>query len=107
MSSFMGNVKESVMSELWPDDNGPLWNDIKDQDWRAISVGIIKAGGAIVPRSQVRVMGSFLRLLEDEYLRANHQRATSGDFASFTHFRAQEAAVLDIMVQVQEIARGS
>jgi hypothetical protein len=103
MSSFMGNVKESVMSELWPDDNGPLWNDIRDQDWRRVSVGIIKAGGAIVPRSQVRVMGSFLRLLEDEYLRVNHLRARSGEFAAYNHFRAQEVAVLDIMIQVQEI----
>ena len=47
-----------------------------------------------------------LRLLEDEYLRANYMRATSGDFATFCHFRAQEATVLDIMIQVQEITRG-
>jgi hypothetical protein len=105
MSDFMATVKASVIDELWHDMSGAMWDDIRAEDWRRIALGVIKADAAIVPRSQVRLMGSFLRLLEDEYLRANHMRATSGDFASFTHFRAQEAAVLDIMVQVREIAR--
>jgi len=103
--SFMADVKEAVTHELWNDTPGAMWDDIRDEDWRRIAIGIIRAGGIIVPRAERRVMSDILRLLEDEYLRANHMRATSGDLASFTHFRAQEAAVLDIMVQVREIAR--
>jgi hypothetical protein len=115
--TFMGRVKESVTRELWWPEMGahaaaermagmPSTTVIADEDWRRISIGVIRAGGAIVPRAQVRVMGSMLRLLEDEYLRANHMRATSGDFASYMHFRAQEAAIIDIMMQVREIING-
>jgi hypothetical protein len=108
MSSFMSGVKESVTRELmWPDSTKGPWSESADEDWRRVAVGVIRAGGAIVPRSQVRVMGSFLRLLEDEYLRVNHLRARSGEFAAYNHFRAQEVAVLDIMIQVREIIRGT
>jgi hypothetical protein len=109
--TFMATVKDAVQHELyWPDAIGPAsssWQVVADEDWRRISVGVIRAGGAIVPRAQVRLMGSVLRLLEDEYLRANHMRTQSGDFATYNHFRAQEAAVLDIMMQVREIIRGT
>jgi hypothetical protein len=116
--TFMGRVKESVTRELWWPEMGahaaaermadmPSTTVIVDEDWRRISIGIIRAGGAIVPREQVRLMGNFLRVLEDAYLTANAGRARSGDFASFTYFRAQEAAIIDVMQTVRDVIDGS
>jgi hypothetical protein len=105
--SFMSDVKEAVIRELiWPDRPNALWSDINDEDWRRISIGVIKAGGAIVPRAQVRMLGAILRVLEDSYLQANHRRASSGDLATYQHFVAAEAQVILIMMQIREIVRG-
>lgn len=109
-SSFMQDVKEAVISELW-------WPEVKptdvervraraivgDEDWRRIAIGVVRAGGAIVPRSQVRLLGNMLRVLEDAYLTANAGRARSGDFATYTFFRAQEAAIIDVMQTVRDV----
>lgn len=109
-SRFMQGVKESVISELWWPEVKPSDTErvraraiVGDEDWRRISIGVIRAGGAIVPRTQVRLMANFLRVLEDAYLTANAGRARSGDFASFTFFRAQEAAIIDVMQTVRDI----
>ena len=53
--------------------------------------------------AMARTMTLTLRVLEDEYLHANHKRATAGDTATWYHFLAQEIVVVDIMQQVQEI----
>lgn len=110
MSNFMQAVKDAVQHELyWPDSIGPTqpWQPVADEDWRRIGIGIIRAGGAIVPRGQVRLMGNFLRVLEDAYLTANAGRARSGDFATYTFFRAQEAAIIDVMQTVRDVIDGS
>jgi len=115
--TFMGRVKESVTRELWWPEMGahaaaermadmPSTTVIVDEDWRRISIGIIRAGGAIVPRPQVRLMETILRVLEDAYLTANRGGAMSGDFATYQFFQAQQVAILDIMHQVREIING-
>jgi hypothetical protein len=107
--TFMGRVKESVTRELWSDSNdlsgkySAVLQTIADDDWRRIGIGVIRAGGAIVPRVQVRVMANILRVLEDAYLTANAGRARSGDFATYTFFRAQEAAIIDVMQTVRDV----
>ena len=111
---FMQRVKESVIDELWWPDATTLGPDrakareiVGGEDWRRISIGVIRAGGAIVPRAQVRVLGNMLRILEDAYLTANAGRARAGDFATYTFFRAQEAQVIDIMQTVRDVIDGS
>ena len=49
-------------------------------------------------------LARILRVLEDSYLQVNHNRATC-DFQAYQYYAAQEVAVLDIMMQVQEITR--
>jgi hypothetical protein len=116
-SNFMGQVKESVTRELWWPEMGahaaaermadmPSTTVIADEDWRRIVIGVIRAGGAIVPRPQVRLMANILRVLEDAYLTANAGRARSGDFATYTFFRAQEAAIIDVMQTVRDVIDG-
>ena len=113
-STFIGTVKNSVTRELWwPDTDaaivrpGGALEAIADEDWRRISIGVIRAGGAIVPRTQVRLMANILRVLEDAYLTANAGRARSGDWATFTFFRAQEAAIIDVMQTVRDVIEAS
>ena len=111
---FMSGVKDSVTRELWwpegvkaPIPIGSALAQVADEDWRRISIGIIRAGGAIVPRVQVRVMANILRVLEDAYLTANAGRARAGDFATYTFFRAQEAAIIDVMQTVRDVIEAS
>jgi hypothetical protein len=52
-------------------------------------------------------MGNMLRVLEDAYLTANAGRARAGDFATYTFFRAQEAAIIDVMQTVRDVIDGS
>ena len=113
-SAFMGQVKEAVTGELWWPDGvrapipiGSALAQVADEDWRRISIGIIRAGGAIVPRAQVRLMANILRVLEDAYLTANAGRARSGDWATFVFFRAQEAAIIDVMQTVRDVIEAS
>jgi hypothetical protein len=111
--TFMGRVKEAVTRELWwpegvhaPIPIGSALAQVADEDWRRIAIGVVRAGGAIVPRSQVRLLGNMLRVLEDAYLTANAGRARSGDFATYTFFRAQEAAIIDVMQTVRDVIDG-
>ena len=107
-SEFMGRVKEAVTRELWSDNEWPVeiqdtLQVAMDEDWRRVAIGVIRAGGAIVPRNQVRLMASFLRVLEDEYLQTNHMRALTGDWASHYYWNVRMEQVLAIMQQVREI----
>jgi hypothetical protein len=102
--TFMQDVKDAVIHELWGTKDFPL-TAVDEEDWRRISVGIMNAGAAIVPHAQVRILSVILRLLEDEYLLANHMRAMSGDYAAYHYFKAQEEVVLEIMMQVRVILR--
>ena len=112
--TFMGRVKESVTRELWWPDGvrapipiGSALAQVADEDWRRIAIGVVRAGGAIVPRAQVRLMANILRVLEDAYLTANAGRARSGDWATFVFFRAQEAAIIDVMQTVRDVIEAS
>ena len=108
-SSFMQGVKASVTRELWwPEtDRSPDFDDVRQQvaneDWARIAIGVVRAGGAIVPRAQVRLMANILRVLEDAYLSANHCKAQAGEWSERQYFVAREYAVLDIMRDVRDI----